>query len=493
MKFLLLFLSSLFYCYLNAQTVKHASKNIDNSTFDFLKIAGQDDDGFFLLQSNISFDTDRDKVGFKSRKYKITYYDFELNEKWNRVFAKKDDDIPVENIAFGNGELILCYTEINFEKDAVTIFTYSLSGKNKLSEKFKIAELNFTDLSELDKIKIAVSHDKTKYAFIQNEIKKDDTQTLHVVITENNFQTINTSKTNINYPEKNFYFEGWILSDKGDFAFLGSNYTKEKFTPKKKWVNYLLYVAKYNQQSGKEYSLNTNNLMLDGNYLTYDFARNDIIISGFYTERPPGSSGLFIARQKLDADLQPDIKKQSISEGEKAKLQNTETIDSNPYQLLNYTIEKVILRSDGGAVIIAEASYTSEFSYYDYFSQTYLRRLEYHFENAATFSVNADGTIHWNTVLRKTQVSTDDYGVYSSFIPAITEEKINFIYNNDLDKSNAVKLFTVSKDGKSEEKSITKPEDRVLIIPGSGKQVSENEIVIPCWQRKNLTLIKITL
>lgn len=493
MKFLLLFLSSLFYCYLNAQTVKHASKNIDNSTFDFLKIAGQDDDGFFLLQSNISFDTDRDKVGFKSRKYKITYYDFELNEKWNRVFAKKDDDIPVENIAFGNGELILCYTEINFEKDAVTIFTYSLSGKNKLSEKFKIAELNFTDLSELDKIKIAVSHDKTKYAFIQNEIKKDDTQTLHVVITENNFQTINTSKTNINYPEKNFYFEGWILSDKGDFAFLGSNYTKEKFTPKKKWVNYLLYVAKYNQQSGKEYSLNTNNLMLDGNYLTYDFARNDIIISGFYTERPPGSSGLFIARQKLDADLQPDIKKQSISEGEKAKLQNTETIDSNPYQLLNYTIEKVILRSDGGAVIIAEASYTSEFSYYDYFSQTYVRRLEYHFENAATFSVNADGTIHWNTVLRKTQVSTDDYGVYSSFIPAITEEKINFIYNNDLDKSNAVKLFTVSKDGKSEEKSITKPEDRVLIIPGSGKQVSENEIVIPCWQRKNLTLIKITL
>ena len=493
MKFLLLFLSSLFYCYLNAQTVKHASKNIDNSTFDFLKIAGQDDDGFFLLQSNISFDTDRDKVGFKSRKYKITYYDFELNEKWNRIFAKKDDDIPVENIAFGNGELILCYTEINFEKDAVTIFTYSLSGKNKLSEKFKIAELNFTDLSELDKIKIAVSHDKTKYAFIQNEIKKDDTQTLHVVITENNFQTINTSKTNINYPEKNFYFEGWILSDKGDFAFLGSNYTKEKFTPKKKWVNYLLYVAKYNQQSGKEYSLNTNNLMLDGNYLTYDFARNDIIISGFYTERPPGSSGLFIARQKLDADLQPDIKKQSISEGEKAKLQNTETIDSNPYQLLNYTIEKVILRSDGGAVIIAEASYTSEFSYYDYFSQTYVRRLEYHFENAATFSVNADGTIHWNTVLRKTQVSTDDYGVYSSFIPAITEEKINFIYNNDLDKSNAVKLFTVSKDGKSEEKSITKPEDRVLIIPGSGKQVSENEIVIPCWQRKNLTLIKITL
>lgn len=493
MKFLLLFLSSLFYCYLNAQTVKHASKNIDNSTFDFLKIAGQDDDGFFLLQSNISFDTDRDKVGFKSRKYKITYYDFELNEKWNRVFAKKDDDIPVENIAFGNGELILCYTEINFEKDAVTIFAYSLSGKNKLSEKFKIAELNFTDLSELDKIKIAVSHDKTKYAFIQNEIKKDDTQTLHVVITENNFQTINTSKTNINYPEKNFYFEGWILSDKGDFAFLGSNYTKEKFTPKKKWVNYLLYVAKYNQQSGKEYSLNTNNLMLDGNYLTYDFARNDIIISGFYTERPPGSSGLFIARQKLDADLQPDIKKQSISEGEKAKLQNTETIDSNPYQLLNYTIEKVILRSDGGAVIIAEASYTSEFSYYDYFSQTYVRRLEYHFENAATFSVNADGTIHWNTVLRKTQVSTDDYGVYSSFIPAITEEKINFIYNNDLDKSNAVKLFTVSKEGKSEEKSITKPEDRVLIIPGSGKQVSENEIVIPCWQRKNLTLIKITL
>ncbi|MBK7855311.1 MAG: hypothetical protein IPJ79_10760 [Bacteroidetes bacterium] len=64
-------------------------------------------------------------------------------------------------------------------------------------------------------------------------------------------------------------------------------------------------------------------------------------------------------------------------------------------------MKKVILRSDGGAVIIAEVAYTSEFSYYDYFSQTYVRRVEYHFENAAIFSVNADGTIHWNTVLRK--------------------------------------------------------------------------------------------
>lgn len=493
MKFLFLFLSPLFHCCLIAQSIKFAPKNIDNTSLDFVKIAGQDQDGFFLLQSNISFDIDKDKVGFRSRKYKITYYDFELNEKWGRLFAKKDDDIPIENIAFGNGELVLCYTEINFEKNLVTIFAHSLNSKNKLSEKLKIAELNFTDLSELDKIKIAVSHDKTKYAFIQNEIKKDDTQTLHAVITNNNFQIINTSKININYPEKNFYFEGWALSDLGDFVVLGSNHTKEKFTTKKKWVNYLMYVAKHNQQLGKEYSLNNNNLMLDGNYLTYDFTRNDIVLSGFYNERPPGSSGLFVARQKLDADLAPELKKQPISEGEKAKLQNTEILDSNPYQLQNYTIEKVILRSDGGAVIIAEVAYTSEFSYYDYFSQTYVRRVEYHFENAAIFSVNADGTIHWNTVLRKTQVSTDDYGVYSSFIPAITEEKINFVYNDDLDKTNAVKLFSVSKDGKPEEKPITKPEDRILIIPRSGKQVSENEIVVPCWQRKNLTLIKITL
>ncbi len=493
MRFIFLFFSSLLCSCLHAQTVKYAPKNIDNSSFDFVKIAGQDQDGFFLLQSNISFDTDKDKVGFRSRKYKITYYDFDLNEKWSRVFVKKEDEIPVENIAFGNAELILCYTDINFEKDVVTLFAYSLNGKNKISEKFKIAELTFTDLSELDKIKVVVSHDKTKYAFIQNEIKKDDTQTLHVVITGNNFQTINISTTDIDYPEKNFYFEGWVLSDKGDFALLGSNYTKEKFTTKKKWVNYILYVSKFNQQSAKEYSLNTTSLMLDGNYLTYDFTRNDIVIAGFYTERPPGSSGLYIARQELDSDLSPEIKRQSISEGDKAKLQNTETLDTNPYQLLNYTIKKVILRSDGGAAIIAEASYTSEFSYYDYFSQTYVRRVEYHFENTATFSVNSDGTMHWNTVLRKTQVSTDDYGVYSSFITSIADEKISFIYNNDLDKNNTVKLFSVSKEGKSDEKQITIPEDRVLIIPGSGKQVSENEIIVPCWQRKNLTLIKIIL
>lgn len=488
---LLLTLSS--YVNASAQTVKYASKNIDNNVYDFVKINGQDETGFYLLQSNISFDTDRDKVGFRNRKYKVTYYDFDLNEKWSRTFAKNGEDVQVENIAFGNGELILCYTNINFETDVCTIYAHSLNNKNKLSEKYKIADVAFSNLSELDKIKILVSHDKSKYAFIQNEIKKDDTQSLHIVVTNNHFQTPSSSQININYSEKNFYFEGWVLSDKGDFAFVGSNITKEKFTAKKKWVSYMLFVTKFNEPIGKEHALNTNNLMLDGPIITYDFKRNDVVVAGFYTERPPGSSGLFLGKLKLDSDLPTEIKKQSISEGEKAKFQSTQSLESNPYQLLNYTIQKIILRSDGGAVVIAEASYTSEFSYYDYFSQTYIRRVEYHFENAATFSVNADGTIDWSAVLRKTQISTDDYGVYSSFIPVISEDKINFIYNDELDKNNSIKLYSVSNNGQSEEKSITRPEDRILIIPGSGKQVSENEVIVPCWQRKNLILIKIVL
>ena len=59
-------------------------------------------------------------------------------------------------------------------------------------------------------------------------------------------------------------------------------------------------------------------------------------------------------------------------------------------------------------VIIAEANYTSDYSYYDYYLRTYIARQYHHRDNIIRLSVNKDGTILWSNMVSKEQTSEDD-------------------------------------------------------------------------------------
>ena len=141
-------------------------------------------------------------------------------------------------------------------------------------------------------------------------------------------------------------------------------------------------------------------------------------------------------------------------------------------------------------VMVSEISYVTDYSYFDYFTQNYIRNYEYHFNNVIALSVNADGTIDWDAVLRKNQVSTNDYGKYASFSLAQTDSDISLIYNTRADRNNAVSYVSIQNSGQSDSKEIIKGYDRILIIPFAAKQISADELVVPCWNRKKMLMAK---
>ncbi len=71
---LILFLSSSFPSW--AQSVQISADNIDNNGFDYAKVIGQDEEGVYILMSNLSLETSRDRFGLKSRKYELSYFGF---------------------------------------------------------------------------------------------------------------------------------------------------------------------------------------------------------------------------------------------------------------------------------------------------------------------------------------------------------------------------------------------------------------------------------
>ena len=83
-----LLISSIF---LNAQQIKWSQQLQDNRKLQYMRIIGSDDNGFYILRSNISFESDRDRVSFRNRKYELSYYGNEMNLKMQQpLYAPKE-------------------------------------------------------------------------------------------------------------------------------------------------------------------------------------------------------------------------------------------------------------------------------------------------------------------------------------------------------------------------------------------------------------------
>jgi hypothetical protein len=476
-----------------SQKVTYSNQELDAYAYDYIKTAGYNDSSFFVFQSNLPFDNERDRVGFKSRKYKITCFNNNLTIKWSKKIEPLNETEKLETISIINGQVALVKSYFSEKENKLNIQISRLDENGvELKNPQPAGSILFSKGSNLDKIKVIASSDNQLYAILQNEKLQNGQQRLHGIIVKTDYTIFRQFAIDISYPEKNFNYENWLLSDRGDFILEASYYSKEDNEKRKRWDAYKLFVSSYNGNMAQEYAINTSNVELNGSAIAYDKINQKLVLAGFYTDKAIGKSGIVYATLKLNGTDSLHIIRQPISESTLSRMLAGQNLDRSYAGIENLNIEKLILRNDGGVVMVSEISYVTDYSYFDYFTQNYIRNYEYHFNNVIALSVNADGTIDWDAVLRKNQVSTNDYGKYASFSLAQTDSDISLIYNTRADRNNAVSYFSIQNNGQSDSKEIIKPEDRILIIPFAAKQISADELVVPCWNRKKMLMAKFT-
>ena len=162
------FLFAIYFFNCSAQKIEYSAQPIDNYSFDYLRIAGYDDNGFFLLQSNLPLDEERDRVGFKSRKFKVSYFTSDLNEKWTKQFDKGEEGNRIESIGVVNGSVVTVKSKFNDREDKSIVTVNKLDSKgNETLATITIGEIPFEHSSELDKIKFVSSLHHTRFGFVQ--------------------------------------------------------------------------------------------------------------------------------------------------------------------------------------------------------------------------------------------------------------------------------------------------------------------------------------
>ncbi len=163
-------------------------------------------------------------------------------------------------------------------------------------------------------------------------------------------------------------------------------------------------------------------------------------------------------------------------------------------ELADYYIKDVVVRSDGGALLVAESNYETTQTYVQY-SQgfpVYREIVYYHYDEIIALSINPDGTLDWRQIIPKSQVSTQQ-SPFTSFVSFVTSQHLNIIYNEEGRSKNAVVLYRINNQGDVDPRVILSPEaEDAAIIQSDAAVVAPNALLIPAVKRKKKGLFRLT-
>ena len=473
-----------------AQKLTVSPDAIDDN-LSYMKVIGQDENGFFLLQSNLSFELMRDHVGLRSRKYKLSYFGNDLRPHWTKSITTHVEDGNVEGVIFYHEKAVVLSSVWNKAESKLIYYfdAYNPDGSLSSSAK-KTGECIVDKNSSLEKPQLLLSASKNKIAIYCNEMRAKD-QVIHLIVADTSFTVTTASKATLSYAEKDLSFSNAVLSDSDQFCLLAQLRLRDADKERKKLWLYRLFYLDNASDSFKEFVVNEAERQMTEASVVIDKKNNTVVVTGFYADQGSfAGTGILFASIPLTNPTTLHKNNFTIN-GDAQSTLIGERNSGNSMGLFNYPIQKIILRNDGGAVIVAEAEYLSEYSYFDYYTQSFNRRVEFHFDNIVVMSVNVAGTIDWTQVIRKDQTSVDDEGLYSSFAYAINSDEISILINNDIGRNNEIVDYRIDSKGKISNKKITRQGDNISLIPRSGRQVDESTIIVPGINKKRIHLLKI--
>jgi len=229
-----------------------------------------------------------------------------------------------------------------------------------------------------------------------------------------------------------------------------------------------------------------------------DNTNNRIYTGGFYSDKRNGNyEGVLYSSYSLS-----DTTSQSnryILFDERLR---TETGERNTKRALNtFDVKQMIIKKDGGFVLIAEDFFISTrttgpgwggyySTYYSPFMGQNVR--EYNYDDVLALSYDGEGNKQWHAFVRKSQYSQEDGGVFSSYALINTGGSLGVMFNDFNKRLSRIQLATIDSKGQVEMHSLAAGSDNDPDwLPRSGKQTGLKEVVVPCLRKRQICFAKI--
>lgn len=238
-------------------------------------------------------------------------------------------------------------------------------------------------------------------------------------------------------------------------------------------------------------------LFASSTYMELAKNANRIYVGGFYALKKNGNfDGIIYTYYDIATNSFKDFKSIGFSDN----LRAAATDRSKKRAFNDFRVRQLIVRNDGGFVMITEdfyvstrSNYNQGFGYYSWYYPTMSSTVrEYNYGDILAISCNGDGVPEWNQFIRKNQYSQEDGGLFSSYALINTGGALGLLFNDFNMNRSKIQLATLDANGKSSIQMLTgfKAQDPDW-LPKSGKQVSSKEFVVPCLKRNEICFAKV--
>ncbi len=466
--FLILGLPTFFY----AQTVL-VSNQIPLKTGDGYEILGKLKDRYLLFKE--TFDS----------QYEIRGYDTALKLKWTKELEFDTKRPKVLNISATKNDFSIIYQYVEKGKTTLKAHKYD-PGANLLDS---ITIYSFKGSVFDAGFQIVQSENKSKLLIYQIENQKAVKALAFDV--ENMKMLWSCEFLPVGLAFQRDFIEVLVSDNATMFFILGKDNNKNK----KEDHVYDIYVG--NEETASKsityFTFPMNEKLTFDIVFNYDNLNNRIVAGGLYSEKTKTKSvGYFYLN--LSAD-NPEDYTLSFEPFDDDFVSNFLGKQVDAAKGLNEAVvQEIILRRDGGILMVGEQAVHSErqamgagsmgtgYGYVNY---------DYYYDDLFVISIHPNGETHWKTILHKRQYSYDDDASFSSYFLMKTATSLSFVFNDDIKYENTVSEYILKGDGKSDRNSILNTKNKkIRLLFRRGVQVGSNEYIIPSEFRNRLSLVK---
>ncbi|WP_338764939.1 hypothetical protein WAF17_00635 [Bernardetia sp. ABR2-2B] len=482
-------------------------------------IVGYDKTGFYLLK----FET---KSFFRLENY-LEHYDNNLN----RIKSEKlelEDDYTLVKISQFNGKLYLFSQLLDKKAKEKTLFVQQIDNQSLKfkGKKKQIAQISFEGKNKRNSgsFDFSVARDTSKIlVYYQLPYEKKENEKFGFHVFDKDMNLLWTKNVTLPYEDKLFGVTDYKIDKKGNVHLLSILY-KEKVRMKRAGKpNYSYKVLSYTEEGKtlKEYNVNVKGKFLTDMQLAIA-DNSDLICAGFYsnvgTFSIEGSYFLTVdseskqIKTKSFKEFGLDFITQDMTERKKKKTKK-KAAKGKDVELYEYDLDNIIIKEDGGAVLVGEQFYIRESTIRTTGANGQVNTTTnyyYNYHDIIVISISPAGQIEWAHKVPKRQTTVNDGGYYSSYTLAVVGDKLQFVFNDNARniydktikegkvysfsyKNLAVALNTVDSDGKQDRTSLLNtPKKEEIVRPKVSAQVSKNEMILFAKRKKKYQFIKIT-
>jgi hypothetical protein len=417
-----------------------------------------------------------------SRYLAITKYDDQFDRSWTKQVLQQNGHSDVDLMAV-MGENIYVFISEYFPRDRTIRTTYShfdLEG-NAIETRKQIAELSNEKEHRVD-LKYVRSINKKKLLCYKNLDEGTKSETILYYLFDAKSSDLVTGKIQIPYPDDKFQVRKIMVSNAGKIYVLGKYFKVNKVKAPDDF-GFKIYQYEPGASEGREVTIDLGDLYITDLTMKIDRDEN-LFLAGFFSHQSTDEI-IGTCFFRINSQLQEEVRSsQRFSDDFLNNFLRDKQIERGR-ELQNFYLDNIILRSDGGVLLIAEKFYTTFNSYIDIYGYWVDQKI-FHYDEIIVNSVSSTGDLEWSAVVPKRQQS--ERRDHLSYLDVVSGTNLYLVYGYQPRKEpRTLYVNSVDFDGKVDERKPLLPNSGFddSFFPRYSEQISNTEALVVYEQERD--------